>query len=321
VIRRRRLLVGASALALAPSARAADTITLLVGAKPGSPVDELARAFLPFLERHLADASLTITNMAGGAGLAAIQAVAQAEPSGTTLGWIATPTLAARMVDRGVDDLLQRVSLIGAVEKEPIAVVSPSASPLGSVQDIISRSAEDADAVPFGTPPPGSPPHLAALRLQTLAGTRLNIVAFPSATAARQAAVAGNVAAAALGLSYAIADLREGRLVGLGIAANNRADAFPDMPPLRDSGLNLSAVIRRGLAAPAGLPEPVTRRIATALQSVVEDLEFHEHADATGIIATWRDGAVWTAEAQSERIELAKLWATEPWLQEGAEQP
>ena len=78
---------------------------------------------------------------------------------------------------------------------------------------------------------------------------RLNIVAFPSAAAARQAAVSGNVAAAALGLSNAIGDLREGRLVGLGIAAANRADAFPDMPPLRDSGLDLSAVIRRGLAA------------------------------------------------------------------------
>ncbi len=321
MIGRRGLFAGAAALALAPSVWAADSITLLVGAKAGSPVDELARAFLPFLARHLPAASLAISNVPGGAGLAAAQALGQAEPTGTILGWVSTPTLSARMVDRGADDLLQRITLIGAVEKEPIAVVSPSASPLGSVQDIISRSAEDADAVPFGTPPPGSPSHLAALRLQALAGTQLNIVAFPSATAACQAAVAGNVAVAALGLSYAIADLRDGRLVGLGIAASNRADAFPDMPPLRDSGLDLSAAIRRGLAAPAGLPEPVARQIGAALQSVVEDLEFHDHADASGMVATWRDGAAWTAEALSERAELTKLWATEPWLQEGAEQP
>ena len=301
--------------------RAAETITLLVGAKAGSAVDGLARSLLPFLARHLPEASLAISNVDGGAGLAAIRALGQAEPTGATLGWVATPTLPARMVDRGADDLLQRIVLIGAVEKEPIAIVSPAATPLGSVQDIVARAADDAEAVPLGTPPPGSAPHLAALRLQALAGTRLNIVAFPSAAAARQAAVAGNVAAAALGLSQAIGDLREGRLVGLGIAATNRADAFPDMPPLRDSGLDLSAVIRRGLAAPAGLSEAVAGRLRAALQAVVEDLEFHDHADTSGFVAAWRDGADWTAEAQDEWADLAKLWSTEPWLQEGAEQP
>ena len=138
------------------------------------------------------------------------------------------------MVDRGADDLMRRITLLGAVEREPVAIVSPAATPLGSVQDIVARAADDAEAVPFGTPPPGSPPHLAALRLQVLAGTRLNIVAFPSAAAARQAAVSGNVAGAALGLSNAVGDLREGRLVGLGLAATNRAEAFPDMPLLRE---------------------------------------------------------------------------------------
>jgi tripartite-type tricarboxylate transporter receptor subunit TctC len=321
VIRRRVFLAGTGALALAAPAHATETITLLVGGKAGSPVDALARAFIPFLARHLSASAIAISNADGGAGLAALQALAQAEPTGTTLGWVATPTLPARMVDRGADDLLQRVCLLGAVEKEPIAIVSPAATPLGSVQDIIARAAEDAEAVPLGTPPPGSPPNLAALRLQALAGTRLNIVAFPSAAAARQAAVAGNVAAAALGLSSAIGDLREGRLVGLGIAATNRADAFPDMPPLRDSGLDLSAVIRRGLAVPAGVPEPVARRLAAALEAVVEDLEFHDHADTSGFVATWKDGVSWTTQVQEERAELSRLWATEAWLQEGAEQP
>ncbi len=215
--------------------RAAETLTVLVGGKPGSATDMAARSFVPFLARHLPDTSFDMRNVHGGAGLDAAQALARAAPSGTTLGWAMTPTLPARVVDRGGNDLMQHILLLGAVEREPIAFVSAAATPLASVQDIIGRSAEDADAVPLGTPPPGSPPHLATVRLQALAGTRLNIVAFPSANAARQAAVSGNVAAAALGLSNAIGDLRDGRLMGLGIAADNRAQAFPDMPVLRDS--------------------------------------------------------------------------------------
>ena len=92
-------------------------MTLLVGAKAGSSVDPLARAFVPFLARHLPSTDITVSNLHGGAGLAAIQALAQAEPTGATLGWVATPTLPARMVDRGADDLMQRITLVGAVRE------------------------------------------------------------------------------------------------------------------------------------------------------------------------------------------------------------
>ncbi len=130
----------------------------------------------------------------------------------------------------------------------------------------------------------------------------------------RQAAISGNVAAAALGLSNAIGDLRDGRLVGLGIADDNRAEVFPDMPPLRDSGIDLSAVIRRGLAAPAGLPDETAAQLREALEAVAIDPDFSDQANTSGFLATWIDGRDWTAEASAERTELAGLWATEPWL-------
>jgi tripartite-type tricarboxylate transporter receptor subunit TctC len=315
---RRHLLIGAAALVAARGAHAGQTLALLVGARAGSRPDEIARSFAPFLARHLPFTDIEVRNIPGSAGLAAARALGEASPIGDVLGWVATPTLPARMVDRAAADLMQHVVLLGAVQKEPVCIVSPAATPLGSVQDIVERAADDAGAVPLGTPPPGSPPHLAALRLQAIAGTRLNIVAFPSAEAARQAAVAGNVAAAALGLSSAIGELRDGRLVGLGIAAKNRADVFPDMPPLRDSGLDLSAVIYRGLAAPGGLPQELAQRLQAAMQAVVADPEFSEQADTSGFITSWVDGPTWTTMVEKERVELSRLWATDPWLQEGA---
>ena len=318
MIHRRHLMIGATSLVAARVVRAGQTLVLLVGARAGSGPDEVARSFAPFLARHLPFTDIDVRNIPGSAGLASVRALAEASPTGDVLGWVATPTLPARMVDRAAADLMQHIVLLGALQKEPVCIVSPAATPLSSVQDIVERAADDAGAVPFGTPPPGSPPHLAALRLQAIAGARLNIVAFPSAKAARQAAVAGNVAAAALGLSSAIGELRDGRLVGLGIAAKNRADVFPDMPPLRDSGLDLSAVIYRGLAAPAGLPRELAERLRSAMKSVVADPEFREQAASGGFITTWIDGPIWTSMVEAERVELARLWATDPWLQEGA---
>jgi tripartite-type tricarboxylate transporter receptor subunit TctC len=318
VIARRALLAGAATLAASRAARAAQPLTLIVGARPGSNSDRVARAFAPFLERHLPGISIEIRNVPGEAGLTAYHALAEAAPGGVVLGWAGTPALAARMVDHAESGLIGRLRLIGAVHKEPIAFVSPASSPVSTAQELIRRSASEREAVPLGTPPAGSPPHLAALRLQAVADTSLNVVAFPSSAAARQAVLAGNVAAAALGLGDTIGGLREGKLVGLGVASKSRSEAFPDLPSLHDIGLPVSMTIRRGLAAPAALPPDVEARFADAMRAVVADPEFTVQADQSGFVVDWLAGPGWAAIAAEECRSLAALWASDPWLPSGA---
>ena len=315
-LRRRGFLTG-SAVTLALSAhavRAGQPMILLVGAAAGSAVDRTARSFAPFLERYLPHRRLSVLNVKGNAGLAAYRTFGIAEPTGATRGFISTPSLPARVVDRGGVGLMEQITLLGGIHKEPIVIVSPAASPLTSARDIFQRAGTDADAVAFGTPAQGSPAHLAALRLQAVAEKKLNIVAFPSAAAARLAVMAGHVAAAALALGDALEPLQDRKLVGLGIAAKDRLEALPDMPPLRDLGLPLSAFIRRGLAVPAGTPEDVCARLVESLHAVLADPEFTAQANENGTRPFWTSGAAWTAQAQAEREELAALWQAAPWM-------
>lgn len=315
MITRRAVLAGLSALAVPVSgARANRRTTVLLGATFGSRLDTTTRAILPFIARQGGAGDFVLRNIPGEGGLNAINALADAPPSGVTLGWLSSPTMSARMVDRGGEGVLTRLLLLGAVMREPIAFVSPAAAPLESVQDVIRRAGDDADAFPLGTPPPGSPPHLAALRLQAVAQTRLSIVTFPSAAAARQAVLSGNVSAAALGLSDAIGALRDGRLHGIGLASRNRFGMLPDMPVLQEAGVPLAASIRRGLVAPAGLPVDMAGRLIDTLRAVVQDPAFRQHADETGFVPAWTDGAAWGRLVEAERADLAALWRTDPWL-------
>lgn len=316
MITRRAALTGLSALALPVPrpARANRRTTVLLGATYGSRLDVMSRAILPFIVRQGGIGDLGIRNLPGAGGLNAITALAEAPASGATLGWLSTPALSARMVDRGDSAIMSRLLLLGAVLLEPIAFVSPAAAPLESVQDVIRRSAEDSDAFPLGTPPPGSPPHLAALRLQAVAQTRLNIVPFPSSSAAKQAVLSGNVSAAALGLTDAIGALRDGRLHGIGLASRNRFGMLPDMPVLKEAGVPLAASIRRGMAAPAGLPADLSGRVVDVLRAVVQDPEFRLHADEMGFVPVWTEGAAWARIVEAERTDLDRMWRTDPWL-------
>jgi tripartite-type tricarboxylate transporter receptor subunit TctC len=318
--RRRALLGGLLALPAIRAARAGRPIDLIVGAAPGTSPDRGARAFAPFLERHLPGTRVRVVNLPGEAGVLAYRALAAADVApgaGLTLGWVATPSLSARMVDRpDTAALMQAIRLVGAVQKESIAFVSAVQSALSSAQDLVARAAENAP-IPLGTPPEGSPPHLAALRLQALVQRPLNIVAFPSAVAARQAALSQNVAAACLGLSDAIDGLRAGTLTGLGLAARTRSDALPDLPTLRASGLALTASILRGLAVPAAMDAGREAALQAALRAVVADPEFTDQATSSGVGGMLLDGTAWTAQAASERRDLAALWLHSPWTTSG----
>ena len=152
------------------------------------------------------------------------------------------------------------------------------------------------------------------LRLQAMTQTRLNIVAFPSAAAARQAVLAGNVSAAALGLADAIVALRADKLVGLGIAARKRSGILPDLPVLSEAGVPLSAWIRRGVAVPVGMRAEIAAPLIAALHAIATDAAFIEQSEAAGVLAYWSDGGAWTAQMERERTELATLWANDPWL-------
>ena len=316
MITRRRVIAGGLALpaVIRPSRAASRRITVLIGYHAGSFPDGQARACLPFMFRHLQLADMTVRNIHGGAGLAAMQALAEAPPSGATIGWITTPTLPARMVDRDDATLLTRLTLLGAIVHEPVAFCSPAAAPLESAQDLIQRVGQDADAHVLATPPPGSPAHLTALRFQRAAQARLNIVPFPSAEAARQAVLAGNAAAAALPLPHAVADIQANQLTGFGLSPHSQSGAPPEMVALDDAGIRLCGSIRRGIATPAGFPDDLAASLAGAMQAVTNDEGFQAHAASGGFRAAWIAGPGWTDQVERERTDLAQLWQSDPWL-------
>ncbi len=314
ITRRAGLLGGLAIAALHTPARAQPGLTLLIGSPAGSPMDRIGRVFAASLQAHMPNRDVTIRNLPGEAGWTMLSALGSAPANGSVLGWVSTPNLLARAIDRDDPDLIRRIQLIGRVEREPVAFVSPANNPLESVQDVIRRAADDADAVPLATPPAGSPSHLAALRLQVLAQTHLSILPFPSAPAAVQAVLAGNVSAAALGLSDVIDAIRDGRLSAIGIAARRRFGVLPDTPVLNEAGVPLSAFISRGVAVPVGTPVDVVAPLAAVLQAVAADEAFQSEAQASGYHLAWKSGATWAAEAEAERAELAKLWETDPWL-------
>lgn len=280
---------------------------LLVGAPAGSKPDLWARGVAPFLERALPGLVLTIRNHPGRGGLDSVTALAEADPARQFIGVLTAPLLLARAVEAGEPFPATRIAPLAAVLQESMVLVGAPEGP----QDIAELRALG-DRGTLGTTAPGSAAHFAASRLDG----RLDLprFGFPTATAARQAASAGHVAAAMLPLPDAIEQLQEGRLHGIGIAAGRRSPLLPDVATLREQGVDLVASAQRGFALHPAAPEPFRTALLQALEDVAADPDFGEQCAARGRNPRFIGPDAWTGLLLRADTELRRRWGEEPWL-------
>lgn len=305
---RRAALTLLAGLALPSVARAGrrEPLDLLVPAATGAPADRWARAMAPFLERAWPRQPIKIINMPGRRGLDALAELAMAGDR-LTVGVLTTPLLLARAVEASEPSPLARLMPLAALIEEPVVVVAaPGGVPsLDALRD-------GAPGAAIGTPPAGTGAHLAGVRLAERAG--MPLLAFPSAAAARQAAAAGHVAAAALTLPEAIGLLRENRLVALGVAASRRTPLLPELPTLREAGLEAMGATRRGFALAHGAPPAWRDRLLAGLEALAEDPDLAAQCAETGQVPRFLGREAWGALLARQDEELRRRWREDPWL-------
>ncbi|WP_439552730.1 tripartite tricarboxylate transporter substrate-binding protein [Falsiroseomonas sp.] len=306
--RRSALLLAGAALLPAPAmASRRNPVELLVGAPGGSPADLWARSVAPFLERTLPRLALTVRNHPGRGGLEAVALLASARPEQKLVSVVTTPLLLARAVEAGEASPAERIAPLASVIEESMVLVGAPAGPpdMAALRALGERGT-------LGTPPAGSAAHFAGLRLEG----RLDLarLAFPSATAARQAAISGHVAAAVLALPDAIAALREGKLVGIGIASARRSTLLPDVATLREQGLDLVASAQRGFAINPAAPDVFRAGLLAGLEAMAADQDFATQAATLGQNARFLGPDAWGRVLSRADGELRRLWAEEPWL-------
>jgi tripartite-type tricarboxylate transporter receptor subunit TctC len=305
---RRRLLLAAAGLALPAPALAArpQGVELLVGAPPGTRTDLWARSIAPFLERAWPRQHVVVRNLPGRAGLIALAEVAAMPAERKAIATVTVPLSLARAVEIAEPAPLGGLAPLAALVEEPVVLVTAPDGP-PSLEELRAH-----EGGTLGTPPAGGAAHLAAMRLQG----RLDLarLAFPSAAAARQAAAAGHIVAALLTLPEAIGQLREGRLLGLGIAAARRSAALPDLPTFREQGLDLVSATRRGFITGAGAAEPWRQRLAAGIEAVAADPDFAAQTTEQGQAARFLGPEAWAALLGRAEAELRARWRDEPWL-------
>jgi tripartite-type tricarboxylate transporter receptor subunit TctC len=253
-------------------------ITFLVGFAAGGPTDVIARAVAAPLAEELGK-PVVIENRPGGGGSTAALALSRAAPDGYTLGSFDVAMVVGPNIVAGATyDPIKDFRPIVVSARTPLSFVGANALPAKTGRGYRPRQGE-ADELKLAHSGVGSPPHLGAVAFLLATGTKMVLVPYRGAAPAIQDIVAGHVGLLFTAPSTSIALARDGKVRLLGVTAHQRMKSMPEVPTLRESGVDMGALDANqwfGIAAPAGTPDYVVTRINTAVNKVLKDKALQE---------------------------------------------
>lgn len=263
-------------------------IRLVVPMPPGGGTDYWARLTTTKMAEALGQPIL-IDNKPGAGTRIAAELVSRAPADGYTLliGDIGTFSVNPSLYPKLSYDPVKDFRPISLTVRQGLVLGVPASSDLRSVADLVAKAKANPGKLNYGSASIGSPHHLAMELFQSLAGVRLNHIAYKGGVPLVIDLVGGQVQAAFMDLPSAMPQIKAGKLRGLAVFSEKRLKAFPDIPTIAESGYPGHVVEAwQGMVAPAGTPREVLDRINSSYAAVSKDPEIIQKLSDMGMEAT-----------------------------------
>jgi tripartite-type tricarboxylate transporter receptor subunit TctC len=247
-------------------------VQVIVPWAAGGATDLVFRALAVTTAKHLGKA-VVVVNKPGGGGTVGYTEAAQARPDGYTLVTAVTP-LAILPHQVKTQFTVQSFEPVINVVQDPTMFQVRADSQWKTLRELLDYARKNPGMVTVGNSGAGGGVHLAALAFERAAAVKFNHIPFAGGGPSVTALLGGHVHAVSVSPPEGINHVRAGKLRIVGLFADKRMDAFPDVATVRELGVDFSLAQWRGLAAPKGTPADVVRKLHDAFKQGMQDPGF-----------------------------------------------
>ena len=261
-------------LALAvPATIAAQTypekpIRIIVAYTPGGGNDIAARLMAPKLSEALGQ-PVIVENKPGAGTNIGQEYVARSAPDGYTL-LLGSPaiTINKSLYKNLSFDALRDLTGVSMFAYSPnILAVNPNI-PAKSIKELIALAQSKPGKLTFSSSGAGSSQHLTGELFNLRAKVSSLHVAYKGTAPALTALISGEVDMSFTNIPSALPHIKSGRLRIIANTSDRRAELMPEVPTLKEAGIDVSTIVWYSIMAPAATPRPVIDKLAGALKKI-----------------------------------------------------
>ncbi len=240
----------------------AKPIRLIVGFTPGGGVDINARLLAAKLSEYLGQ-QVIVDNRPGAGTNIANELVAKAAPDGYTL-LISTATVAINMAlyKKPGYDTLRDFTAVSLFSASPNVLVVNASVPVTSVAQLVALARGRPGALNYSSAGSGTTQHLSGELFKTRTGTDIVHVPYKGTAPALTALIAANVDLSFANIPAIHQHVKSGRLRPLASTGPKRSELMPEVPTMKEAGIDMEVVVWYGVLAPAATPRDIVNKLA-----------------------------------------------------------
>lgn len=282
------LFLSAATLLLQPLPSVAQSdkpaIRMVLGLAPGGVNDIVARGLAEKL-RGILGQSVVVENKPGAGQRLALGEVKRSRPDGSVL-LIATNsplTVLPHMYPKLDYDPVKDFTPIARVLTFELALASGPMEPLRNMAEMVSWAKANPTKANYGSPGAGTSPHFVGVMLGTAIGVDLVHVSYKGGAPAFADLIGGQIPLVMNSLSDMVQLHKMGKIKILASTGEQRSTLVPDVPTMKESGIDMTAVVSVGIYGPAGMPADVVKRLNAAIVEAVNSPDLRQRFISYGL--------------------------------------
>lgn len=279
-------------------------ITLVVPFPAGGATDVLMRGIATLAAAQLGQPVL-IDNKPGAAGVLGAQQLARARPDGHTLALLPEPVFRLPHLQKMAYDPQRDFSYVIQLAGYALSLAVRQDAPWRDWDALVADARQRPGHINYGSTGTHGTMHMIMEEISRRLGATFFHVPYKGEGEVITALLAGHIE---LGITAGtIAPLVEqGRARVLSVWTAERVPRWPEVPTLRELGLDMVANAPVGIAGPRGLPPVVVRRLHDAFRSALEAPQIQELLVRLNMERAYLGTAAYALAAQ-ERYAEARL--------------
>ena len=258
-------------------------VKVIVPFTPGSATDILARTIGQKLSEQWGQ-TVIVENRAGAGGTIGAGVVAKSPADGYTLmvhssGHAVNASMYATLPYDTLKEFVEVATLGG----QPNVLVVAPATGFTTTAELVAAAKKSPGALNYASAGVGSGTHINAEKFKLAAGIDAVHIPYKGTPEAMTDTMTGRVTYFFSPISAALPNIREGKLVPLGVSTAKRSSALPNVPTIAETGLpGFDYNLWVGLWAPAGTPQDVVDKINADVAKVLAMPDVRERLAALG---------------------------------------